>query len=339
MKKLPEDYYLRQRRKCWQREKRSHRSSRGTERNSYNAALASLMGREVCPAPKDVSFYADAVDSTVGFAIAIRRMVCDDKKVLVDFSGTDYLSATAAVYLFSEIAILQANYGDQSVRIDEGGASPFVRRLMRQIGLFELANGTPEPGGDLMPIVCGRRNDYLEEMVDFVIKRAVANRQLDEAEQATAEFLTGRAISEAMLNVHHHAYAEGQDSPWWVTAAIIKDELFIALCDRGFGIPKTLPKTVWWEKAMGLLPINTDGQMIQAAMTYTRSSLGKKGGRGLGTKDMQKLVLEQKRGHFTVVSGRGHYRLSGDTGKEEVNSVELDITGTVIQWRIPLNHN
>ncbi len=88
---------------------------------------------------------------------------------------------------------------------------------------------------------------------------------------------------------------------------------------------------------MGALPINDDAQMIQAAMAYTRSSNKTRKGRGLGTKDMQNLVLERKKGYMTIVSGRGHYTLDANkNGAEKLFTTQIPITGTAINWRIPL---
>jgi hypothetical protein len=110
-------------------------------------------------------------------------------------------------------------------------------------------------------------------------------------------------------------------------------------------MPETLPKSGFWENAIGLLPINDDGHMIHAAMAYTRSSSRKSRvrsssgriGRGLGTRDMQNLVLNRNSGYLTIVSRKGYYRLDGETGKEISSAIKYSIGGTIIQWSIPLN--
>ena len=147
----------------------------------------------------------------------------------------------------------------------------------------------------------------------------------------------GDAINEAMLNVKYHAYPNLPTRRWWLTCAILEDQLFIALCDRGVGIPNTLPRQAWFEKLRGRTLTNDDGQMIQAAMEYTRSAQDTTRSRGLGTRDIQRLVLEQGAGHLTVVSGTGHYRLSGERRDETVTNLKADVGGTVIQWAVPLH--
>ena len=236
--------------------------------------------------------------------------------------------------MYSEIDRIQNEYGSTKVGIDRRTIQDY-RDILREFGLLKLANGDAGPTGKMLPILAGEGNEYIEEIIDYLFAKAHWERQLNNVTIAEAEQLASSAVMEAMLNVGYHAYPDQPGKRWWFTAAIIEEQLHIAICDRGVGIPKTLPKKGW--ERLSVVAGN-DSQMIQAAMQYTRTSRIK-GGAGYGTRDIQRLILRQKRGHLTIISGKGHYRLSFDEcgqEKEAIIQIGDDVNGTVIQWTIPL---
>ena len=336
MKKPPEDQPLRQRRILRNRLRRirskpvSHREAIRTN------VLARILNRTAIAAPETISFYPEHADETVRFVHAIGDSCTTGTKALLNFSNTDVITAMGAVYLFSELHRLSSERGVKVVTIDANSANKHVRGVLRQSGLLALANGQPQPTGGLLPITFGKDDDYLEDILSYLINSAVLHQQLGMANRVEAEKLAGEAIKEAMLNVKYHAYPDETDRIWWITAAIFGGELHIALCDRGVGIPETLPRTSWYEHLRSISSLDDDAKMIQAAMEYTRTSHMTKHGRGLGTRDIQNLVLDRKMDHLTIVSGKGHYRLSGIDSRETTTKIDYNVSGTVIQWSIPL---
>ena len=254
---------------------------------------------------------------------------------MLDFSQTQILTAMGAVYLYSKIDDRQHNVG-QAIRIHRKDINPLIQYVLRNSGLLFLVDGDTEPTGDILPIISGTDDEYIDNIVRFLTQKAVFEQQLKDVDKEEAENLVTRAIAEAMLNVMQHAYADETPAYWWMTADIFDETLNIAFCDRGVGIPKTLPRRGWFEQLKNFSPMNDDAQMIEAAMEYARTSQGSSKGRGLGTRDIQNLILQQKRGHLTIISGKGHYRLTGGTGKVETSALNEDVQGTVIQWTIPM---
>ena len=192
------------------------------------------------------------------------------------------------------------------------------------------------PSGDVLPVISGKDNEYIKEIIDYLLIKAHLERQLTNVTIAEAEHLASSAIMEAMLNVKYHAYPHQTEKRWWFTATIFEEQLYIAICDRGVGIPETLPRKGLGEILRSV--VGDDSKMIQAAMRYTRTSR-EESGAGYGTRDIQRLILKQRQGNLTIISGKGHYRLScNEHGEEEelVNQIDDDINGTVIQWTIPL---
>ena len=287
-------------------------------------------------APEHLSFFSETADETIRFNNRIRSAVDRRSRVLLDFSKTVDLTAAGLVYLYSEIAGIRSKFGLSAVRINVNNISPTTRWALRESGILNLTNGGPQPRGQMLPIATGEDDQGLVDIVDYLIRKAISGRQLRGITIDQAEQLAGNALAEAMLNVKYHAYPKQEEKRWWLTSAILDAQLFIALCDRGVGIPKTLPTKGWFEHVRRLAPADDDAQVIKAAMEYTRSSQTGRSRRGLGTRDIQRLVLDQKSGRLTVISGKGHYRLSGRSGKETATTLHEDVGGTVIQWTIPM---
>lgn len=336
MKKLPEDYQLRQNRIIGQRLHRLNRKKKARTRELKPGLIARILHREPVKAPEEVSFFPKFADSVIRFVKNIRNICASGKKAHLDFSNTKRVTATGAVYLYSEIETLSRKFGPKVVMIDRDSCSNNTW-VLHQAGLLKLANGFPPPSKVILPVRSGTEDEHFEDILHYLITRAIQDRQLWSADPLEAEKLAGYAIKEAMLNVKYHAYPDATEKRWWTTAAIIKDSLYIALCDRGVGIPKTLPGQSWYENLMRSVRLTSDAEMIRAAMQYTRSRETAKPRRGLGTRDIQNLVLSKRTGYLTVVSGKGHYRLSGEDAKETIQSIGYNVDGTVIQWAIPLS--
>ena len=298
--------------------------------------LAKGQNRVNRSAPEHLSFFSETADETIRFNNRIRSAVDRKSRVLLDFSRTVELTAAGLVYLYSEIEDIRAKFGQSAVRINVKNVPRATKWALRESGILDLTNGGPQPRGEMLPIATGEDDQGLVNIVDYLIGQAISGRHLGAINIDQAEQLTGSAIEEAMLNVKYHAYPNQGEKRWWLTSAILDAQLFIALCDRGVGIPETLPTKGWFEQIRRLLPMDDDAHMIKAAMEYARSSQSEKSRRGLGTRDIQRLVLEQHSGRLTIVSGKGHYRLSGKSGKETATALREDVGGTVIQWTIPM---
>lgn len=343
MKKPPKDYRDRQVRICQRRLEASLRGRQLTGKaKKTTEPLATILHRDQWVMPVRCSFSQDFVDESLKNITELKALVLQGRKVLLDFTETTQITATYAVYFFSQLQDLIDISGSYCVRVNLKSLNHEMRFLLKESGILTLTNGTDISvgGKGFLPIICGQKDDRIDTIIDFIISVASASGNLSEDphDRAHAELLTSRAITEAMLNVDYHAYPE-TDQPkwWWFTAVIVSGDLFISLCDAGVGIPNTLPRTDWWVKLKGMMPINDDAGMIQLAMEYTRTSARTKKGRGLGTKDIQNLVIKQGKGFLTIISGQGYYTLDGSGGgTQKTRTLSTPIVGTTINWRIPL---
>lgn len=336
MKKLPKDYRLRQQRIADDQFKRKSRHARRATRPLPTQGYE--QDHEQINAPKNIALIPKYAASVIPFVRKLGGKAAGDNKVMIDFSNTEWISALGAVYLYSEIDRIQMK---ASTRIRIRGVSrQQVRHALRMTGIFTLCGHPDPPAGTTLPVIRGKDDHGLDGITRYLMDIALLANQLGIDNRDYAERLANKAISEAMLNVKDHAYRSSEEHDfWWVTAAILDNELHIALCDRGVGIPKTLLQKEWFKKFAKTLKLGVDdAKMIKEAMKYTRSSREVHQGVGLGSHDIQALISEQGRGQLTIISGAGHYRLQTQGGKthEMARKIRYDVTGTLIQWRIPL---
>ena len=336
MRKNPVNYLIRQRRIVDDRLKRKNRrkKKKGITRARF------IFGYEIIPAPKIFALFPESIDEVISFIRLVGKKDKTKKLVAIDFSKTTFMSALGAVYIHSEISNIQDTFGKSTVRIRTGTIPNHqVRNTLKNTGLFELCGHPITPDAGALPIIRDKDDAHIKKITEYLINTALFREQLIIDDRNYAERLVYKAIVEAMLNVKHHAYPGNNiNNFWWITAAIIEEELHIALCDRGVGIPQTLSKKNWFNRIIKkkFIPGVDDAEMIKTAMEYARSSRKQHSGTGLGSRDIQQLVQDSGQGHLTIISGTGYYRLEGETKEEKVATIGYDVDGTLIQWRIPL---
>ena len=158
-------------------------------------------------------------------------------------------------------------------------------------------------------------------------------------------------LIEAMDNCASHAYPEKhgfryptEQQRWWLSGSVANGrELEVMFFDQGATIPGTLPNSGkaevvrrWLKRRLNLVGMEDadDGQRIQAAMEVGRSTLRDQG-RGHGLIQMRELVGLAASGSLRILSRRGRYIYSTDTG-ETVDTLDRSIGGTLVHWRFRL---
>lgn len=295
---------------------------------------------------KQLAFEPEFIESSLQSISKIRSFAEAGHKIFLDFSLTTRVQASAVTYLSAEIDVLKAIYGTRFAYCPVG-VSAAINELLEEVGLLNRIKGI---GGvpprklceDLVPVTMGVDKDHLDVILRFILGNALKRGNLQSTDRAKAENLAYKALSEAMLNVKQHAYPLEQPvKPWWVTASILENVIYIAFCDRGLGMPATIPKSFGEQiLSFGSL-LNRDADLIQAIMHHTRSSVADRGGRGYGTKDIQQLVRDPEFcGKLTVVSGAGFYSLDLTEDCSSPNETGLNLStqlkGTALLWIIPI---
>ena len=223
--------------------------------------------------------------------------------------------------------------------------NPTVRRLLKEMGFFELLRMSPPPSSAPQSgeryvkfrsgaTVDGEAIDKLREL-ELAPYISVPNRNL-----------LFTAVTEAMTNVKHHAYQDRDiysfgPGHWWLSAAFDtqEQELIVMIYDQGHGIPSTLPKTRGEAlRARFSEYIADDARLIEAAHKISRSK-SEEWHRGSGLdRDIRRYIeVFEGNGTYRIISGRGEYTVSsGVSGRTTRRSFGRSLEGTFIQWRLEL---
>lgn len=286
-------------------------------------------------------------DETLLFFTRLRRSIKERRRARLEFTTLRKLSPAASLMLAAELDRWRRLFAVKPRVIDYDNWDPDVRRMLQEMGLFELLSvGNPpltEPGPKDPRLIRFRSDD-----------RAVGDHAIELRKQL--EHLAGpigsrsqlfRGLSEAMTNVLRHAYPKDGKyelsvlpNRWWMSGSVDPGTrtLRAMFFDQGVGIPSTLPRTKGIELLRGFMAdlglIDDDASRIKAAMQMGRSRTGRPH-RGKGLPDMCDLIDSVQRGSLRIVSGKGEYIYNG-SGLEQLQTHKRSIGGTLIQWEIEL---
>lgn len=295
-------------------------------------------------APTMLSLYTKKeFEVTVSFCESVLRAWKENKqRILINFANTDFITAPAQLYLHSKFATLRRTTGNRTV-ISRMRADNDLSHLLDQTGFLRESYTGLDTGynvQDVLPITSSTHQKVKKvvEMMDNTFYGGT----LDESPETKA--LVHTAVSEAMLNVIQHAYPNEKDSivrkigkRWWIIGQKIGSQLYLAFCDNGHGIPKTLPANDRWEQfrlvASRFVGKGADCSLIKAAMEIGRSR-SEASGRGEGLYQILEYVLNNPRGTLWVFSNRGVYSYNSETGDETFRESKRSISGTLIQWNV-----
>ncbi|WP_257282133.1 hypothetical protein [Endozoicomonas sp. ISHI1] len=269
------------------------------------------------------------------------------ERVQIDFSKCDRIAAPVALLLYSVIEQTQQSDAHHPIRFLRSSIEQGLVKALKSSGLWQLSLMQEVKSTDSLPIVsanCSKESsDKWEEVLDYIGQEVMENGFTPEEENRF-----GAAVSEAVTNVLDHAYPDLKDlkrfadMQWWMICEVVNDELYLAIMDRGVGIPKTLPKKSWFRDAMKATPEvlsklvdrNSDAEWIKASLRKGETATQQRE-RGLGGPTILDLVEKNKTGTLWIFSNSGIYcRLGGEvySAKDSHNS----INGTIVQWNIRL---
>ncbi|EKM5761197.1 ATP-binding protein [Cronobacter dublinensis] len=298
---------------------------------------------------------------TMNIIYAISRMVnTNTKKVHLDFSQTEYIKAASILILYA--AIEHAINLGVNFRIISFPKDYRATRMIKNSGLEVLCKENihqPNFDGDYIPVISGSGGDFRDEIVDFIQHKIYKNKMT-----ADTESKYGGAVQEAINNVAYHAYPdipESSNKKWWVKCDLAGDQLFLAIYDKGVGIPKTVMNRSWFEEILEstypkLVPqikqeLEKEGVtkkdlfgykfgIISDAMKIAISMVGDVTGteeskHGQGSKSIKALVTENDQGTLWIYSNNGLYKLK--SGIVTTYDLQKPMPGTLLQWNIKVD--
>lgn len=327
---------------------------------SLNVQLANRKKRAlILTLPEEMDF-SDHYDQTTQHINAIR--ILSDRKgfpdpsyklAAVNFSQLKKISTSAALVLTAELS----KWDDairQRLRPNTEGWDKVILRQFYDLGFFDLFKKSSETELKLESdsIEGIRFVKYLKGKCGEVAKTKILK---DEIINVVGEAISKwtflhSGLSEAITNVSHHAYPEDGgfnelDKNWYLTGSYDEKRKVIKIVfyDQGVGIPKTLPASAVWERALAVLAKipqiekMRDETLLKAAVELDRTRTYEED-RGKGLQDLLEFIKRRGEGYLSIMSLKGLYKHEIKQGVAEIQTQGFSspICGTLIVWSATL---
>ncbi|MEZ9069446.1 MULTISPECIES: ATP-binding protein [Vibrio] len=302
-------------------------------------------------APRIIDYYSRyTFEETNKFIQGVVSCVRDSKRrVFIDFSNTEKISAAAMLSLLAEVDILTklSSHGKWAISFGHPKESK-VESILKQVGFYDIVGKEKRETIDYDDVTFWK---YCSgKCSEPLIAKPILEEIKNELEKRASKKLY-RGFVEAMSNSVEHAYLEdplhceeNNTAKWWTFAGIKDRKLTVVICDKGVGIPATLPKTQGVSKLNDILTSLgykthkiTDGKYIRAATSLRRTRTGSKN-RGKGLSDIKAVIDTIGKGSLLIFSNKGGYRYKAqkivDGG---ITDYKTSVCGTIIEWTIPLD--
>jgi len=306
--------------------------------------------------PETMNFCTE-YDSTILYVLAIRRLADTNmgssyktyKLASVNFDNLKTISTSAALVLTAELS----KWDDairQRLRPKVDKWDPEILKKFTDLGFFDLFQNPPlestssgkQSSVKVVKYIKGRCGDSKKTRI---LKKELTNIVGDEISKWT--FLRC-GLDEAITNVSHHAYPDNkgfseEDKNWYLTGSYNNDtkQLKIVFYDQGISIPKSLPSSDVWEKALDFfskikIPIadrKKDEVLLRAAVELDRTST-EETDRGKGLQDLLEFIRHREEGYLSIISSKGLFKLTVHNGKETIKTEHFNngVSGTLIIW-------
>lgn len=268
-----------------------------------------------------------------------------NERVFLDFKPIRRVDLSGALVVAAELDRWNRLKHGKLHSVDVNKRDPGIRRLLREIGFFDLldvssgATEKPAPSD--------------ERYVKFMSGTEVDGKGFSLLQEAKLDPFIGvpnskqlfAAVTEAMTNVSHHAYDLKERrltlKRWWLSASfnVATREIVILIYDQGRGIPKTV-RRYWRDYLRKIAPgsMSDDAKLIREAHGLRRSA-SRQEHRGLGLeRDVRKYIEELNcRGIYCINSLKGQYTVETGAGRDKTVNFERSLNGTLIEWRVMLN--
>ncbi len=302
-------------------------------------------------APRDFCLLlAEPRTEVLIFLENIRKKVCEDRCIYIDFSQTTRMVADGTLLFYAEMdRLIRATSPKKHIRCSYP-TDKVVEQVLQQVGFFRVigkrqkatidhdmvkhwnsATGTKVEGKKIEPL-----QEYYQGSMATPLLQSV--------------LFAG--ITEAMTNCCNHAYPKPrrevvtgveEERRWWMFSQEKGGELSIVFCDLGIGIPASLTKGESWEPSfiksiLARLGIGeTDASLIQTAFEIGKSTTGEEH-RGKGLQEIRDVLAREGQGSLKTLSGNGCYEYEAHDGRQGARNFAYRMPGTLIFWKIPIRN-
>lgn len=285
------------------------------------------------------------------FILKIRaHVLTHNRKIRIDFSATESMVVCGTLRFFAELNLIKKEKRSLNLIACTYPKNNRVAQVLQHLGILKMLNCNCSITPDRDDVINWKTASG--ENTDATNIGEILETQSNLPKHKSKNLYRG--VSEAMTNVSQHAYLglkqTSNHKSWWMFCKEENDQIFVAFCDLGVGIPITLPQSLEKNKEENLFvqvrnkffPNRkklTDGELIHAAIEVKRSRT-KKNHRGKGLLDMIKVIGKTKCGNLAIFSNRGiyQYKLDDLNPIENTRSYKDSISGTLILWSLPLKN-
>lgn len=275
-------------------------------------------------------------------------------KIKLDFSRTHKIFPGGMLLLLANVALMLDMYPGK-VRAKCPPKS-MAAQLLRHFGYADKLGVSPATSQPSHDSVVKWRHVSGTHADGVAITTLLNNLKTDT--NATIPEGLYEVLTEALINVRHHAYPDDCALPsdlrrWWIFSRLDNPtssgpgNLYIGIYDVGVGIQKTMRQKL--QKAEELLANAEDWsswftwptkqlekRLLVEAVEHKRSSTGL-AFRGNGLPEMKDFVTQTDSGSLSIISGYAQYTCRAASGGKGYQCDDHTL-GTLILWSIPLTH-
>lgn len=342
------------------------RKSRFYQLDKPSPPIQSLFKGEIISAPEVISIYEFSSEETnfytetVRFSERLEKLMAKGPCV-VDFRQTRRVSAAALVIVCAALDSCERD-GKWISTVLWSEVSPSVNQALKRTRIADKIKGKNFDYNfssiKNLPVISSSGNEHMEDILDYIQKCVYENKMEPETEH-----IYGDAVSETINNVGLHAYPDALASSkrWWLLCDVVGDQLYLAIYDRGVGIPKTVLDKPWFLDSMEKVYPDQYGEMKREFPELERSGMRifvprklydtqmiylsmqgdvsgtRKDKHGQGSKSIKALVNETDDGKLWIFSNKGLYKFYRDEVAPELYRLPKKMPGTLVQWNIKLS--
>lgn len=266
-----------------------------------------------------------------GFFSAVDRYLSQGRSVSLDFSAVERLFPCGMLILMGWVDEWTQRYPGRVTGVYP--SNDLVEQMLQQVQILTklgLANRTKVDHVDVT------RWHYFSGTDADATPMEPFMQQLRHLLGEERQLGLGSSVTEAMINVRHHAYIGKVDGPWWIFATISQKMVFVAIHDRGESVPQTLlskPTVVDYLTGRRWFQGWGDGSLIASAIGgRTKTQLPY---RGKGLPEMLEFTKSCSNGELGIFSRKGFFRYWGDDC-ETFGRLTTPIQGTLVIWMLNL---
>lgn len=307
---------------------------------------------ELITAPVIFKLSGDQGKEVLKFLRAVAHTVLELRTpTRLNFRNTKVFQPDATILLFAELdRLVTLSVLDKPLTV----MNPIQRRpreVLKQIGIHEITGDTCNTVPSRADVVYWKSTKGKDQSgTNLAVLEVVAERVNND--HATQIELSGiwRGVSEAVANSVEHAYKFPRqdgfsglpETKWWMFTQLRDATFTVAVCDLGCGygatIAHTIPELFLAEVRRVVFSQNKDAFAINTAMAYGRSGT-KQTERGKGSRDAFSVVQGHGEGTLLIISNTGYVEYTfkgGELAKTLDGNLEIDMKGTIVMWKLPL---